>query len=109
MAVDVTALEASHDQLQRTLARLEWALDQVARMQQAFEQLQHIQEAIDQLAQQQALQTQAMKYILQGRWDAPRNGSESAESVVVALDPSLQGKVRALRFDPACLENPNRL
>ncbi len=80
MATDVIALEAAHEQNAQAIA--------------------HLQRAIDQLAQQQALHTQALLHAIQGKWDAAQFGAHSAEAVLVALNPALQGKVDAVPFDP---------
>lgn len=81
MAIDVTALQASHQQQAQAIANL--------------------QRAIDQLAQQQALFTQAILHLVRGHWDAAQYGPHSVESVLVALNPTLQGKVDAIAFDRA--------
>jgi len=79
MAIDVSALKASQEQHARAIALL--------------------QRAIDQLAQQQALQGEALRHVIQGQWDAAQFGQHSAESVLVALNPALQGKVDAVPFE----------
>jgi hypothetical protein len=60
----------------------------------------NMQRAVDQLQQEQVLQTQAILNTIRGRWDAAQNGSQSAEANLVALSPSLQGKVHAVPFVP---------
>jgi hypothetical protein len=57
-----------------------------------------MQRAIDQMQQQQALQTQALLNTIRGRWDAAQFGVQSVESMLVALDPALHGKVAAIPF-----------
>ena len=79
MAIDVTALQAAHQQQAQAIVNL--------------------QRAVDQLAQQQALFTQAILHLVRGHWDAAQFGPNSAESVLVALNPVLQGKVDAVPFD----------
>ncbi len=61
--------------------------------------LANIQRAMDQMQQQHALLIQALVNATRGRWDAARFGPQSVESLLVALDPSLQGKVRTDPFD----------
>ena len=58
----------------------------------------NIQRGLDQLQQQQALLTQALFNIIRGQWDAAQFGTQSAEAALVALNPSLQGKVHAVPF-----------
>jgi hypothetical protein len=79
MVSDVTALQAEQQQLAQTIADL--------------------QRAIDQLAQQQALCTEAILRAVRGKWDAAQFGPQSVESVLVALNPALHGKVDAVPFD----------
>jgi endonuclease/exonuclease/phosphatase family metal-dependent hydrolase len=79
MAPDVTALQAAHEQHEQAIANL--------------------QRAIEQLAQQQALITEAILHAVRGKWDAAQFGPYSVESVLVALNPALQGKVDAVPFD----------
>ena len=79
MATDVVSLEAAHEQHAQAIANL--------------------QRAIDQLAQQQALHTQALLHAIRGKWDAAQFGPQSAEAVLVALNPALQGKVDAVPFE----------
>lgn len=62
--------------------------------------LANLQRAIDQLQQQQALQTEAMLKLIRGHWDAAQFGPQSVEAILVALNPSLQGKVHPIPFDP---------
>ena len=80
MAIDVSALQAANQQQAQAIA--------------------HMQRAIDQLQQQQALQTQALLHAIRGEWDAAQFGTQSAEAFIVALNPSLQGKVNAIPFVP---------
>jgi hypothetical protein len=63
--------------------------------------LANMQRAIDQMQQQQALQVQALLNAARGQWDAARFGTESVEAILVALNPSLQGKVHLVPFDDA--------
>ncbi len=79
MAVDVLALQAAYQELAEAIA--------------------NIQRAIDQTQQQQALLTQALLNAVRGQWDAARYGAQSVEAILVALNPSLQGKVDAVPFD----------
>jgi hypothetical protein len=79
MAVDVVALQTAYQELADAVA--------------------NIQRAIDQIQQEQALQTQALLNAVRGQWDAARYGTQSVESILVALSPSLQGKVDAIPFD----------
>jgi hypothetical protein len=67
--------------------------------QELAEAVANMQRAIDQIQQQQALQTQALLNVIRGQWDAARFGTQSVEAILVALNPSLQGKVHALPFD----------
>ena len=73
MATDVLALKTAHDELAAGVANLQRAMDQVQ--------------------QQQALLTQALLNAARGQWDAARFGTQSVESILVALNPSLQGNV----------------
>ena len=43
---------------------------------------------INQLQQQQALFTQALKAMLEGKWDA---GADTVEGILYALDPQMTG------------------
>lgn len=79
MAVDVLALHAAYQELAEAVA--------------------NIQRAIDETQQQQALQTQALLNLVRGQWDAARYGAQSVEAILVALNPSLQGKVDVTPFD----------
>ncbi len=81
MALDVTALQAAHQQQALAIANL--------------------QRAMDQLSQQYALLTQAVLLAVQGRWDAAQFGPQSVESVLVALNPALHGKVDPVPFELA--------
>lgn len=58
----------------------------------------NIQRTVDQLQQQQALITQALANLIRGQWDAAQYGTQSVEAIVVALNPTLQGKVNAIPF-----------
>ena len=60
----------------------------------------NMQRAVDQLQQEHTLQTQAILNTIRGRWDAAQNGAQSAEAILVALSPNLQGKVNAVPFVP---------
>lgn len=67
-----------------------------------FEQaIANLQRAVDQIQQQQALQTEAMLKLIRGHWDAAQFGMQSVEAILVALNPSLQGKVHPIPFDQA--------
>ena len=61
----------------------------------------NLQRSVDLLQQQLALQTEALVRLVRGQWDAAQYGPHSAEAIVVALNPALQGKVNAVPFDPA--------
>jgi hypothetical protein len=78
MAADLVTLELANQELAQALANM--------------------QRAVDQLQQQQALYIQALLYAVRGQWDAARYGTESVEAVLVALNPSLQGKVDPIPF-----------
>jgi hypothetical protein len=71
-----------------------------ATIQELAQAVANMQRAVDQLQQEQALQAQAILNIIRGRWDAAQNGAQSAEAILVALSPSLQGKVNAVPFVP---------
>jgi TolA-binding protein len=86
MAHDITALQAAYEHHAQTVANLQVRIDD-------------LQRAVEQLAQQQALCTEAILRIVRGQWDAPQHGPRSAESVLVALNPALQGKVDAVAFN----------
>ena len=45
-------------------------------------------------------QAQALLNAIRGKWDAAQFGPQSAEAILVALNPALQGKVDAVPFDP---------
>jgi uncharacterized protein HemX len=45
---------------------------------------------INQLQQQQALFTQALRAMLEGKWDG---GADTVEAFLYALDPNMQGQV----------------
>jgi len=81
MAADLATLEIANQELAEALANM--------------------QRAVDQLQQQQALYTQALLNAVRGRWDAARYGSQSVEAILVALNPSLHGKVNPIRFAEA--------
>ena len=81
MATDVNALQNANQELAEAVA--------------------NIQRAIDQLQQQQALQTQALLNAIRGQWDAAQFGTQSAEAILVALNPALQGKVNPVPFAPS--------
>lgn len=55
--------------------------------------------SIELLQQQQALQSQALRYIIEGRWDAGSHGAQSAEAILAALNPAWQGRIAAVPFD----------
>jgi hypothetical protein len=78
MALDVLALQTAYQELAEALA--------------------NIQRAIDDTQQKQALLTQALLAAVRGHWDAPQHGTQSVEALLVAMDPSLQGKVDAVPF-----------
>jgi hypothetical protein len=80
MATDVIALQTANRELAQAVANM--------------------QRALDQLQEQQALQTQALLNAIRGRWDAAQHGPQSVESILVALNPGLQGKVEAVPFVP---------
>jgi hypothetical protein len=58
----------------------------------------NIQRAVDQLQLQQALLIQALLNVIRAQWDSAQFGPQSAEAVLVALNPSLQGKVNPVPF-----------
>ena len=58
----------------------------------------NLQRAVDQLQQHQALLNEALLNAIRGRWDAAQFGPQSVESILVALNPGLQGKVHAVPF-----------
>ena len=60
----------------------------------------NLQRAVDEMQQLQSLQTEVMLKVIRGQWDAAQFGMQSAEAILVALNPSLQGKVHAIPFDP---------
>ena len=78
MATDLVALQTANQELAQAIANL--------------------QRGIDQQQQQQALLTQALLNVIRGQWDAAQFGAQSAEAFLVALNPSLQGKVDAVPF-----------
>ena len=79
MATEATTLQAANQDYAQAIANL--------------------QRTVDLLQQQLALQTQALVHVVRGEWDAAQFGPRSAEALVVALNPALQGKVNALPFD----------
>jgi uncharacterized coiled-coil protein SlyX len=79
MAVDVLALQTAYQELADAVA--------------------NIQRAIDQTQQQHALLTQALLAAVRGHWDAAQYGTQSVEAILVAINPSLQGKVGAVPFE----------
>ncbi len=79
MPADVIALQTANQELADALANL--------------------QRAVDQIQQQQALQTQALLNAIRGQWDAAQFGPQSVEAILVALNPSLQGKVNPVPFE----------
>ncbi|MBV8715646.1 MAG: hypothetical protein JO020_29615 [Chloroflexi bacterium] len=78
MATDVSTLQANHE---------------------LADALANIQRAMDQVQQQHALLIQAFVNASRGQWDAARYGTQSVEAILVALNPSLQGKVHTAPFD----------
>jgi len=79
MALDVLALQTAYQELAEAVANQ--------------------QRAIDQTQQHQALLAQALLYARRGQWHAARYGSQSVEAILVAISPSLQGKVDAVPFE----------
>jgi hypothetical protein len=61
--------------------------------------LANIQRTIDQLQQQHALVVQALLNVIRAQWDSAQYGTQSAEAILVALNPALQGKVKPVPFD----------
>jgi hypothetical protein len=80
VTADISALQTTNDDLAQALANMQQTLDQVQ--------------------QHQALLARAMLNAIRGRWAAAEFGTQSVESMLVALDPALHGKVEAVRFDP---------
>ena len=78
MATDVSALQIANQELSDAVA--------------------NIQRAMDQVQQQHALLIQALVNATRGQWDAARYGPQSVEAILVALNPSLQGKVHTAPF-----------
>jgi uncharacterized coiled-coil protein SlyX len=78
MASDVVALQTANQELSDAVANIQCALDQ--------------------LQQQHALLSQALLNVIRAQWDAAQFGTQSAEAILVALNPSLQGKVNAVPF-----------
>jgi hypothetical protein len=66
--------------------------------QELLDAIAHLQCSLDQLQQQHALVTQALLNVIRAQWDAAQFGPQSAEAILVALNPSLQGKVNAVPF-----------
>jgi hypothetical protein len=58
----------------------------------------NMQRAVDQLQLQQALLSQALLNVIRAQWDSAQFGPQSAEAILVALNPSLQGKVNPVPF-----------
>jgi hypothetical protein len=81
MATDVGELQSINEQLLQTMADM--------------------QRTIDQIKQQHALHTQALLSAIRGQWDAAQYGPQSVESILVAPNPNLQGKVHPVPFDTA--------
>jgi ABC-type transporter Mla subunit MlaD len=79
MATDVVELQTANQELAEAVA--------------------NIQRATDQLQQQQALLIQALLNVIRAQWDAAQFGPQSAEAVLVALNPALQGKVNPIPFE----------
>jgi hypothetical protein len=79
MALDVLALQTAYHELAEVVANQ--------------------QRAIDQTVQRQTLLTQALVFASRGQWHAARYGSQSVEAILVAISPSLQGKVDAVPFE----------
>jgi len=89
MAIDVTNLhssEASDPQLTALLQRILVRLDEQAQF--------------------QALLAEAIKLLIQGRWDAAQYGSQSVEALLVAYNPADQGKVDPIPFPRVCQKHP---
>ena len=78
MAIDVFALKLRNQELEAALANM--------------------QRAVDQMQVQQALLAQALLNAARDRWDAARFGLDSVEAMLVANNPTLQGKVHAVPF-----------
>jgi hypothetical protein len=78
MTPDVSTLQTANEELAQALANMQRTLDQVQ--------------------QQQALHTQALLNAIRGRWDAAQFGTQSVESILVALNPALHGKVDGVPF-----------
>jgi hypothetical protein len=79
MATDVVELQTANQELAEAVA--------------------NIQRATDQLQQQQALLIQALLNVIRAQWDAAQFGPQSAEAVLVALNPALQGQVNPIPFE----------
>ena len=62
------------------------------------ELLANMQHSIDQIQQQQALIIQALLSMLRAQWDSAQFGPNSAEAALVALNPTLHGKVNPVPF-----------
>ena len=76
MATDVIAPQAAHQDLA----------------------LANMQRNIDEIQQQNALIIQALLNVIRAQWDSAQFGPQSAEAVLVALNPALQGKVNPVPF-----------
>jgi hypothetical protein len=61
--------------------------------------LANMQRNLDEIQQQNALIIQALLNVIRAKWDSAQFGPESAEAVLVALNPALQGKVHPVPFD----------
>lgn len=82
----------------------------VARQSAAQDQaLANMQRNIDQTQQQYALIIQALLNVIRGQWDSAHFGPESAEAVLVALNPTLQGKVNPVAFRAGPVAGPAEL
>jgi hypothetical protein len=60
--------------------------------------LANMQRNIDEIQQQNALIIQALLNVIRAQWDSAQFGPQSAEAVLVALNPALQGKVNPVPF-----------
>jgi hypothetical protein len=78
MTTDVIALQTANEELAQAVANL--------------------QRAVDQMQQQQSLLELALLNTIRGQWDAAQHGAQSAEAALVARNPVLQGKVKAVPF-----------
>ena len=89
MAIDVTNLHSSEESDPQLIALLERILVR-----------------LDEQAQFQALLAEAIKLLIQGRWDAAQYGPRSVEALLVAYNPANQGKVDPIPFPRACRKDP---